>query len=411
MSLILTPPSSRKPIKVHVGKWDEDLVSDAIRRELDRGGQVYYVSNRVKSIDDALARVNAAAPEARVAIAHGQQNEAQLESVMEDFAANKIDILIATTIIESGLDNPHTNTLIIEDSQRLGLSQLYQLKGRIGRSHNDAYAYFLFPSTDTLTDAAIDRLTAISEFNELGSGIRIAMRDLEIRGAGTLLGAEQSGNVSAVGFDLFVAMLNEAVEEAKSLSSEDEGEGAGAGGERGRGRENKSKSGRGDGRNQSATQSTTEHYIDINLPAFIPQSYVQNTDERVYYYRRAAKPKTLNEALSLEREILNRFGAPPTEVENMLAKTKALALMHTLHIESAVLTGGKLQINGIDLPESMSGRGFSINGHKTTYFIKSKKLTIATPCKESTLEILIDVLKSVFEESEKEFAELLKEEL
>ncbi len=207
MSLILTPPDDRRPVKVHVGEWDPDLVSDAIRRELARKGQVYYVSNRVRSIEEAVQRVHAAAGEARVGVAHGQMTKEQLEHVMEDFAAGELDVLVATTIIESGIDNPHTNTLIIEDSQRLGLAQMYQLKGRVGRSSTQAYAYFLFPDNITMTEEAMARLTALNEHTELGSGMRVAMRDLEIRGAGSLLGAEQSGNMSAVGFDLFAQML------------------------------------------------------------------------------------------------------------------------------------------------------------------------------------------------------------
>ncbi|MDP2400924.1 MAG: helicase-related protein, partial [Actinomycetota bacterium] len=186
MSVIDTSPPNRFPVQVHAGEWDEDVVSGAIRRELERGGQIYYVSNRVRTIDDAVARVTAAAPEARIGVAHGQMGEKQLERVMEAFAANEYDVLVATTIIESGIDNPHSNTLIIEDSQRLGLAQLYQLKGRVGRSHVKAYAYFLFPRTAGLTDQAVERLTAIRDNAELGSGIRVAMRDLEIRGAGSL---------------------------------------------------------------------------------------------------------------------------------------------------------------------------------------------------------------------------------
>src|SRR5659263_105343 len=192
-SVIDTPPANRFPVHVHVGEWDADVVSGAVRRELERGGQVYYISNRVKSIDAAVKRVAAAAPEARIGVGHGQMSEHQLERVMEAFSAGEIDVLVSTTIVESGIDNPHTNTLIIEDSQRLGLAQLYQLKGRVGRSHVHAYAYFLFPTHVSLTEQAYDRLAAVQENAELGSGIKIAMRDLEIRGAGSLLGAEQSG--------------------------------------------------------------------------------------------------------------------------------------------------------------------------------------------------------------------------
>ncbi len=214
-SIIETPPPNRFPVRVHVGEYDPALVAKAIRAELDRGGQVYYVSNRVRTIDDAVERVRQAVPEVRIAVAHGKLSERELERVMERFSAGEVDVLVSTTIVESGIDNPHTNTLIIEDSQRLGLAQLYQLKGRVGRSHVRAFAYFLFPPGANLTDQAYDRLAAVGEHTELGAGIKIAMRDLEIRGAGSLLGAEQSGHVSEVGFYLYAEMLREAVAELR----------------------------------------------------------------------------------------------------------------------------------------------------------------------------------------------------
>jgi transcription-repair coupling factor (superfamily II helicase) len=217
LSVIDTPPKDRHAVRVHVGPWDEAIVVDAIAQELGRGGQVYYVSNRVHSIDGAVEKVTNAAPEATIGIAHGQMTSDQLEAVMEEFSAGRIDILVATTIIESGIDNPNSNTLIIEDSQRLGLAQLYQLKGRVGRSHEHAYAYFLYPENSTLTQEATDRLLAIAEYDDLGSGMSIALRDLEIRGAGSLLGQEQSGTVSAVGFELFVTLIAEAIEEIQAL--------------------------------------------------------------------------------------------------------------------------------------------------------------------------------------------------
>ena len=267
MSLILTPPDDRRPVKVHVGEWDPDLVSDAIRRELERKGQVYYVSNRVRSIDEAVQRVHAAAGEARVGVAHGKMTKEQLEHVMEDFSAGELDVLVATTIIESGIDNPHTNTLIIEDSQRLGLAQMYQLKGRVGRSSTQAYAYFLFPDNITMTEEAMARLTALNEHTELGSGMRVAMRDLEIRGAGSLLGAEQSGNMSAVGFDLFAQMLATAV--------------------------NMTREG-----NTNSTEYLPPALSDIviNIPGhtYFPEEYLPDADERVLYYRKIASADTLD---------------------------------------------------------------------------------------------------------------------
>lgn len=193
-------------------------MSEAIRRELERGGQIYYISNKVRTIKDAADRVGMAAGEAKIATVHGRMKKAQLESIMNDFVAGKFDVLVSTTIVENGIDNPNTNTLIIEDAQNLGLSQLYQLKGRVGRSVEQAYAYFLFNDKAMLKNDAVARLEAIDEFTDLGSGLQIAMRDLEIRGAGNFLGAEQSGNVSHIGFDLFAQMLKSAVEAAQNYN-------------------------------------------------------------------------------------------------------------------------------------------------------------------------------------------------
>lgn len=239
---------------VHVGEYDPDVVSAAIRLEVGRGGQVYYVSNRVKTIDDAVARVHEAAPEARVGVAHGKMSPREVEDVMIEFATKKIDVLIATTIVESGIDNATANTLIIEDSQRLGLAQLYQLKGRVGRSATQAYAYFMFPGELPLTEEATARLTALSEFQDLGSGMRIAMRDLEIRGAGSLMGAEQHGNLSSVGFDLFTQMLGQAVAEAR-------------------------------GDDDAGVEAAS---VGINLPAdyFLSEEYLPAVDQRVLVYRK-----------------------------------------------------------------------------------------------------------------------------
>jgi transcription-repair coupling factor (superfamily II helicase) len=293
MSVIDTPPPNRFPVQVHVGEWDEDVVSGAVRREIERGGQVYYVSNRVKTIDDAVRRVSTAAPEARVGVAHGQMSERELERVMEAFAANEYDVLVATTIIESGIDNPHSNTLVIEDSQRLGLAQLYQLKGRVGRSHVKAYAYFLFPRTEMLTDDAIERLTAIGENTELGSGIKVAMRDLEIRGAGSLLGAEQSGQLSAVGFDLFAQMLTEAVSEVRG----------------------------------EPTVAHPDVRVDLPVQAFLPEVYVDAVDERVRIYRRLAGSPSVEAIDAVAAEMIERFGSPPEAARNLvdIARIRALA--------------------------------------------------------------------------------------
>ncbi|MBU4556027.1 MAG: transcription-repair coupling factor, partial [Actinobacteria bacterium] len=310
MSIIDTPPPNRFPVKVHVGEYDADVVSGAIRRELERGGQVYFVSNRVKSIDEAVQRVRDAVPEARIAVAHGQLSEKQLESVMERFAANEADVLVATTIIESGIDNPHSNTLIIEDSQRLGLAQLYQLKGRVGRSHVKAFAYFMFPRGQALTEQAVERLTAIREHDELGSGIKVAMRDLEIRGAGSLLGAEQHGNMSAVGFDLFAEMLREAVAEVRG----------------------------------EPEIAFPEIRVDLPVAAFLPEEYVADVDERVLHYRRIAGAVSVEAVARVADDLTQRHGALPEPARNLLAIARIKALASEAQVLSVTLVRRRLRL-------------------------------------------------------------------
>ena len=322
MSLIMTPPDERRPVKVHVGEWDPDLVSAAIRLEIGRGGQVYYVSNRVRSIDDAVARVQDAAGEARVGVAHGQMSKDELEHVMEDFSAGELDVLVATTIIESGIDNPHTNTLIIEDSQRLGLAQMYQLKGRVGRSSTQAYAYFMFPDNIPLTDEALARLEALSEHQDLGSGMRIAMRDLEIRGAGSLLGAEQSGNMSAVGFDLFAQMLASAVNATRE----------------------------GDLDAADALPPALSD-ITVNVPGntFIPEDYVPDADARVLWYRKLASASTLPAVEDIYSDMRAKNPDMPQEVENLFEKSRIKAYCNEHHIKLVSVVGGALVVEPVDI--------------------------------------------------------------
>ncbi|MBI5232302.1 MAG: transcription-repair coupling factor [Coriobacteriales bacterium] len=317
MSIIDTPPPNRFPVQVHVGEWDEDVVSGAVRRELERGGQVYYVSNRVKSIDDAVERVRRVAPEARVGVGHGQMSEKELESVMERFSANEIDVLVATTIIESGIDNPHTNTLIIEDSQRIGLGQLYQLKGRVGRSHVRAYAYFLFPRASALTEQAVERLTAIRDHADLGSGLKVAMRDLEIRGAGSLLGAEQHGNMSAVGFDLFAQMLMEAVSDARG----------------------------------EPEIAHPDIRVDLPLSAFLPEEYVPAVDERVRYYRRLAGSPSIEGVDAVAEELRGTFGELPEPARNLVSIARIRALAAELRVDHVSVARGHLTLAPISLTD------------------------------------------------------------
>lgn len=320
MSLILTPPENRRAVEVHVGAWDPDIVTTALRTELARGGQVYYVSNRVNTIDLVKERIQELCPEARVGIAHGQMTKNELEHVMEDFAAGKLDILIATTIIESGIDNPKTNTLIIEDSQRLGLAQMYQLKGRVGRSNVQAYAYFMFPDNIPITEDSQARLLALDEHQELGSGLRIAMRDLEIRGAGEMFGAEQSGNMSAVGFDLFAAMLNEAIMDEREGKSQAE-----------------------------SLNFLSDIQININESSFISDDYIEDVEERVLLYRRVAWAKTQGAIDEIFKEMTSAHKEVPDETINFFVKAKLRVLCYENGIKSTSVARGYLVVEPIAL--------------------------------------------------------------
>lgn len=346
MSLILTPPGDRRPVEVHVGEWDPDVVQAAIRRELARRGQVYYVSNRVRSIDEAVRRVIEAAPEARIGTAHGRMSKDELERIMEDFSAGELDVLVATTIIESGIDNPHTNTLIIEDSHRLGLAQLYQLKGRVGRSSVQAYAFFMFPEHLSLTEEATARLAAVDENKDLGSGMRIALKDLEIRGAGSLLGAEQSGNVSAVGFDLFAQMLAQAVNAVRE----------------------------GDGKQPASVPSAFAD-ISVNIPAhvYIPEEYIADVDVRVALYRRIASADTAEAVDDLLRETDERYPGMPQATINLFDKARIKTYAYERRLKTISLSGGKVVIEPIDVsPKKQTA--FRRQGGR--YIADSKKLVV-----------------------------------
>lgn len=345
MSLITTPPTGRRPVAVHVGEYDPDVVSAAIRLELDRHGQVYYVSNRVKTIDDAVERVHDVVPEARVGVAHGKMSPREVEDVMVQFSSGKIDVLVATTIIESGIDNPRTNTLIIEDSQRLGLAQLYQLKGRVGRSATQAYAYFMFPGEVPLTEEATERLTALSEFQELGSGMRIAMRDLEIRGAGSLVGAEQHGNLSNVGFDLFTQMLGQAVAEARGEAGED----------------------------------LEQPGVAINLPAdfFLSEEYLPAVDRRVLVYRKLAAADQLAAVDEEQRACEETYGELPLAALNLFDRARIRIRAERLGLESVSLTQGRLVYQGVDVPKTVAFELRTSLG--AINYPKTRKFTV--PCR------------------------------
>ncbi len=373
MSLILTPPDDRLPVKVHVGEWDPDIVSAAIRYELARKGQVYYVSNRVKTIDDATQRVHAVAPEARVGIAHGKMSKDELERVMEDFAAGELDVLVATTIIESGIDNPHTNTLIIEDSQRLGLSQMYQLKGRVGRSVTQAYAYFMFPEDAYLTEDAHARLTALADNQDLGSGMRIALKDLEIRGAGDILGAEQSGNMSAVGFDLFSQMLNQAVEEVRESP---------------------------DGKARVQRDLSD---ITVNLPGrtYFSADFIPDVPERVLWYRKVASAYAPEDVESVYAELAQAHPHLPPEAESLFQKARLRAYAAGAGIANISLSAGKLNVEGATLDREQRIRLKRAGGRylpeKEKVIVPMQKVSAGHPQDADAAQLVLLYLKAVLE--------------
>jgi transcription-repair coupling factor (superfamily II helicase) len=293
MSVIETPPRDRLAIQTQVVKFDTDVIARAVRTELERGGQVYIVHNRVESIHSLASLVGRLVPDARIAVGHGQMGEHQLEKVMVDFVGHKFDVLVATTIVENGLDIPNANTIVINRADRYGLAQLYQLRGRVGRSDRRAYAYLLVPAELTLSPVARKRLAAIREFSDLGSGFRIAALDLEIRGAGNLLGGQQSGHIEAVGFDMYLKLLEETIRELKGEDLEDE---------------------------RRAT-------VNLRLDLRVDETYVPDMNQRLSVYRRMANARTLEEVAGILTELADRYGAPLPSVHNLaqLARIRLLA--------------------------------------------------------------------------------------
>jgi transcription-repair coupling factor (superfamily II helicase) len=358
MSVIDTPPANRFPVSVHVGEFEADVVQGAIRRELQRGGQVYYVFNRVMTIDQASERVRELVPEARIGVAHGQMTEHQLERAMEAFAAGRVDVLVATTIIESGIDNPHTNTLVIEDSERLGLAQLYQLKGRVGRSHVKAYAYFLFSRGKQLTEQAAGRLTAIAELTDLGSGIKVAMRDLEIRGAGSLLGAEQHGNMSAVGFDLYAQMLREAVAEARG----------------------------------EPEVALPDVRIDVPVKAFLPEEYVRAADERVRFYRRFAAAGTPDTVESIVADLIAHHGAMPEVASSLAGVARARALAGVIGATNVAVVRNRVVVQPVTLDAGQRGL---LAARGAVYLEKERKLQMPLAYGEPVMNGVLSTLTAI----------------
>jgi transcription-repair coupling factor (superfamily II helicase) len=309
MSVLEEPPVDRLPIQTFVLEHNDEMVREAINRELARGGQVYYVHNRVNGIEEIANQIAKLVPDANVAFAHGQMNEHSLEKIMYDFINGEIDVLVSTTIIETGLDISNVNTMIIDDADRLGLSQLYQLRGRVGRSNRTSYAFLMYKRDKLLKEIAEKRLQAIKEFTELGSGFKIAMRDLEIRGAGNLLGAQQSGHMEAVGYDLYCKMLNDAVKGLKGELNEEE------------------------------SFDTT---IDMDVDAFIPATYIKNEMQKLDMYKRVAGIENEEEFMDMQEEMLDRFGDLPASVNNLLNIAFLKALAHQVFVQELKQKGSEV---------------------------------------------------------------------
>jgi transcription-repair coupling factor (superfamily II helicase) len=312
MSTIDTPPKDRLPVETEVVKFDDEVIVSAVMREIDRGGQVFFVHNRVETIDAMAAHISQLLPGIRLAVAHGQMHERALERVMLDFTDRKHDVLVSTMIVESGLDIPNVNTIIVNRADTFGLAQLYQLRGRVGRSRHRAYAYLLVPRGQRLTDIQRKRLRTIVEFTELGSGLKIAMRDLEIRGVGNILGPEQSGYIAEVGFDLYVKLLEEAVKELKG----------------------------------EPVEARVETRIETDIPAYLPDTYVEDDRQRVVFYKRLVETRDAGEIRQLEQEIEDRYGKLPDVAANLLDFQEIRLLAAAGGMERIVIKRAHLMIEG-----------------------------------------------------------------
>ncbi len=334
LSMMESAPEGRQAVQTYVSEWDPQLVRDAVLHELERGGQIYLVHNRVHSIDSVAERLRELVPEARVAVAHGQLPERLLERVMERFSEGDFDVLVCTTIIESGLDNPNVNTLVVDRADVLGLAQLYQLRGRVGRGAHQAYAYLLFHRDRALTETAQQRLATIFEASELGSGFQVALRDLEIRGAGNLLGAEQSGQIAAIGFDLYTQMLAETVESMKA--AHEGGSGAAA------------DSTPGVAPATIGAPRATDVALDLPVAAYIPESHIAEIEGRIALYQRIAGLTTLADAEALDVEVRDRFGAPPQAHQRLLALVRLRLLARDAGVASIRAEGRELVLTALD---------------------------------------------------------------
>ena len=373
MSVLEEAPNERMPIQTYVMEYNDEMVREAITRELARDGQVYYVYNRVNDIADVAGRIQSLVPDANVAFAHGQMKERELEDIMYDFINGDIDVLVSTTIIETGLDIPNANTMIIQDADRFGLSQLYQLRGRVGRSNRMAYAFLLYQRDKLLKEVAEKRLSAIREFTDLGSGIKIAMRDLEIRGAGNLLGEAQSGHMEAVGYDLYCKMLNEAVRQLK-------------------------------GGPEAETFTTL---IDLNVDAYIPEYYIKNEYQKLDIYKRIAAIESEEELEDMTEELIDRFGDIPKKVQQLLVIASLKSLAHSVYVTAIEQKGEEIRFTMYEKAKiDPSGIPKFLDSYKNDLIFRAEEPPYFLYCrkgrnKKSNTESVLDTVRRILEDLKK----------
>ena len=373
MSVLEEAPNERMPIQTYVMEYNDEMVREAITRELARDGQVYYVYNRVNDIADVAGRIQSLVPDANVAFAHGQMKERELEDIMYDFINGDIDVLVSTTIIETGLDIPNANTMIIQDADRFGLSQLYQLRGRVGRSNRMAYAFLLYQRDKLLKEVAEKRLSAIREFTDLGSGIKIAMRDLEIRGAGNLLGEAQSGHMEAVGYDLYCKMLNEAVRQLK-------------------------------GGPEAETFTTL---IDLNVDAYIPEYYIKNAYQKLDIYKRIAAIESEEELEDMTEELIDRFGDIPKKVQQLLVIASLKSLAHSVYVTAIEQKGEEIRFTMYEKAKiDPSGIPKFLDSYKNDLIFRAEEPPYFLYCrkgrnKKSNTENVLDTVRRILEDLKK----------
>ena len=373
MSVLEEAPNERMPIQTYVMEYNDEMVREAITRELARDGQVYYVYNRVNDIADVAGRIQSLVPDANVAFAHGQMKERELEDIMYDFINGDIDVLVSTTIIETGLDIPNANTMIIQDADRFGLSQLYQLRGRVGRSNRMAYAFLLYQRDKLLKEVSEKRLSAIREFTDLGSGIKIAMRDLEIRGAGNLLGEAQSGHMEAVGYDLYCKMLNEAVRQLK-------------------------------GGPEAETFTTL---IDLNVDAYIPEYYIKNEYQKLDIYKRIAAIESEEELEDMTEELIDRFGDIPKKVQQLLVIASLKSLAHSVYVTAIEQKGEEIRFTMYEKAKiDPSGIPKFLDSYKNDLIFRAEEPPYFLYCrkgrnKKSNTENVLDTVRRILEDLKK----------